>query len=235
MSRKLLTLFLPLLLVLISTSALAQSPFIFMESTGYPDSVAIKVTVNDPGGLPSCAALAVIRSSSYGSPGPIVGVFARQPGATIVRHIVDTDVDPNTEYCYGMALILFPVPVPLWCGGDVCQVWNCFCDISTCSNTGPDPFFIGHGLLSTVGGGGDTPYYLYDCSGGAVPIQGFCGISGTAASFLNSGIAVDVYGQPERCYAQCIWGRYATAATAQPCIVAVQPTSWGAVKALYRD
>ena len=83
-----------------------------MSSTGYPDSVVIDVTVQDPGGYPggdpTCQWLAVTRGSDN-----VIAFFPRQMGTTSMHHVVDTNVQSSTLYCYRMALITVPAPVPL--------------------------------------------------------------------------------------------------------------------------
>jgi hypothetical protein len=59
---------------------------------------------------------------------------------------VDTDVSENTLYCYEMDLAAGPfAPCPF---GSLCDAFDCFYQIMTCVNTGPEPALIGHGLLS---------------------------------------------------------------------------------------
>jgi len=208
---------------------------IFMSSTGYPDSVAIDVNISDDGLMPSCPYLGIVRTSDLS----IVAVIARQPGTTITRHVVDANVEPNTIYCYRMALLQLPWPVPAWCGGNIgtlCGPFDCFYDFQACSNTGPDPAFIGHGFLTSEGAiPNETAAFIVPCDSGAPPIPLYS-LSGTASPYLDSGITVDVFGTMERGgIPQGVWYYVAQAATPHSCVLAVEPTSWGAVKALYRE
>ena len=112
-------------LLLVATPP-AFAGYISMSNTSYPDSVVISVTIDDTGGHPECGWLAVVRS------GADVGYIQRQPGATITRTVVDTNVEPNTLYCYGMELRAGPFPVPC---GYLCDAFDCFYQITTCANT----------------------------------------------------------------------------------------------------
>lgn len=233
MNAKLLIVSLALCLVVLASSAWAMGTITMSSSGDATNGVTIDVTVTDPGGgPPGCNWLGVARG--YG--GPIVGVITRQPGTTTNHQVVDTAVQPNTIYCYRMVMLQFPVPVPLYCGNSetsLCQVFDCFCDISTCINTGPGPALIGHGYLNFVNAG-DVTHVLNSCTDGS-QIAEFCGASGTAAQYVDTGIAVDVFGEPAHCYAQCFFGVTATAASPKSCVVATAQQSWGAVKSLYRN
>ena len=238
MIRKLLSAFL-VISVGFATGARAQAGWVFMSSSGDATTgVTIDLAITDPPGG-TCQYLGVVRGSFndvYGSHN-VIAVIARQPGTTFNAQVLDTNVEPNTVYCYRMVTLYFPVPLflPGICE-DFCSLFNCFCDVQTCTNTGPNPALLGHGYLSTENAGGDTPAYLYPCEGGGgYPVLGFAAVSGTAYQYLDTGTPVLVYGEPCRCYAQCIWGWTATAADPQSCVIAAEQKTWGAVKAIYRN
>jgi len=238
MIPKLLRIAMVVTLAALAPRAFAQPGYITMSSTGYPDSVAIDVTVQDPGGYPGflpCNWLGVTRGSA------IIGVIERHPGSTTTQHVVDTNVEPNTIYCYRMVLLATPdAGAPLYCNFDpnsLCTVFDCFYDIQTCANTGPGPAFLGHGFLTTENvDHNEVNAFINACD--LPPGQwgiALHTISGTAAPYVDSGTAVNVYGEPLCCWAQGVWLLEATAATPQSCVVAVEPITWGAVKAMYRN
>jgi hypothetical protein len=206
-----------------------------MHSTGYPDSVAIDITITDPGGSQGsffpCDKIGVVGN------GRIVALFDRHPFTTITRHVVDTDVQPNTMYWYAMALFADSPVGLLDCGSEVfCNVFY-DCHVQTVVNTGPDPAFIGHGFLETnYADDNEVKAFLAPCEPGPVGQNRIAlhVISGTAQQYVDSGIAVNLYGAPWCCWAQHVWLLEAQAATPAPCVVATEQKSWGAVKALYR-
>jgi len=169
--------------------------------------------------------------------GPVVGTIQRQLG-TYSGQVVDTGVQPNMNYCYRVVL-LYDI-IGGYCNNDqnsICSLFDCFCDVSTCINTGPGPGFMGHGFLSTVNADhNEAAAILYPCSGDFnSPITGLHTVSGTAAQYVDSGIAVDVYGLPWCCWAQCMWLSIATSATPHSCVVATEQKTWGTVKSLYKN
>ncbi len=220
------------MILVVSSPALAGS--ISMESTPYPDSVVVTVTVTDTGGAPGCGWLAITRDGA-----DTFYYIEREVGSTITRRFVDTNVEPNTLYCYEMALRLVPGPVP--CPeGNLCDIFDCFYQIMTCVNTGPDPAFIGHGLLSTRLPDG-TPVDGYEAQALLYP----CGstsywyalhtIPPEAEQYLDTGSGVDVYGTWWCCLAQGVWLLAAEGVTPHSCVVAVEETTWGGVKALFGE
>ncbi|HEX6791841.1 MAG TPA: hypothetical protein VF247_11070 [Candidatus Krumholzibacteria bacterium] len=237
MFRKLLTVQVLLCLVVLAGNARAQSGYIQMTSSGNADSVFINLTINDPGGQPGplpCTRIGVTR----GWGGPIVGFIDRVPGTTIQRQVVDHGLEPNTIYCY--RVVLWSTFFNTYCNFDVnsiCSVFDCFYDTQTCINTGPGPAFMGHGFLSTQNAdGNEARAILYPCSGDInSPITSFVTLAQDAAQYVDSGIAVDVYGEPWCCWAQGMWLYSATTATPHSCVVKTEQKTWGAVKALYRE
>lgn len=232
MNRKLLSVAIALYFVGVVPPLFAGS--IGMSSTGNGNSVTIDLVINDDYmGPNSCSYLGLTR----GEGGPIIQVITRQPGITNLQ-VVDTGLQPNTVYCYRMVMLQLPIPFPLYCGNNpssLCNDFECFYDIQTCSNTGPDPAFIAHGFLTTQGTTpNETAALIVPCSG-AFQI-GLFSVSGTAQQYVDSGIAVNVYGTMERGgLPQGVWYYVAQAATPQPCVVATAPVTWGAVKSLYRN
>ncbi|HEX6791840.1 MAG TPA: hypothetical protein VF247_11065 [Candidatus Krumholzibacteria bacterium] len=236
MSHRLLIALLSLCLVGVAGKAAALGSVYMTSSGNAVAGVTIDLTINDPSGG-TCQWLGVVRGSFddvYGSQN-VIAVIARHPGTTFNAQILDTNVEPNTVYCYRMVLLPLGIPVVLPGCDDFCQLYDCFCDVQTCINTGSNPVLLGHGYLSTQNAGGDTAAYLYPCDGGQYPILGFATVSGTALQYADTGTPVFVYGQPYCCYAQCIWGWTATAAAPTTCVIATKQMTWGAVKSLYRE
>lgn len=236
MNRKLLSAITAMALAGPASVVSAQTGTIMMTSTGYPDSVVIDITITDPGGgPPGCSWLAVINAEAS----EVLTIVERAPNMTTTLHFVDTEVVPNTVYCYRMALLAAPVPAPIWCGGDpgsLCEAFDCFYDIQTCSNTGPDPAVIGHGFLTSEGAvPNEVAAFIASCDPMVSPIALYS-VAGTAQQYLDGGTAVDVFGTMERGnLPQGVWYWVAQAATPHSCTIAVERRSWGAVKALYKD
>jgi hypothetical protein len=220
-----------MLLVLTSSSALALGT-ISMSSTPTPDSVIVEVTVNDDGSAASCLWLAIVRN------GVDVFYFERDLGNSMMVSYTDTDVEPSTEYCYTMALRQFPGVACFT--NDPCDAFDCFCQIQTCANPGPDPIFIGHGYLSEFYPGGasidhnETQALLYPCDSPGTFID-LHTIPADALQYLDSGTAVTVSGNHWCCWAQCVWLLAAETVAPQPCIVPTEKTTWGRVKTMYRE
>jgi hypothetical protein len=207
---------------------------ITLASTPYPDSVIIQATIQDTGGEPGCAWIAITRN------GVDVFYIERQPGATISRRLVDTGVQPSTLYCYGAALRLVPgVEGP--CTDTLCDLFDCFYQIQTCANTGPDPAFIGHGFLSTQLPDGspvdfnEVQALLYRCGETPQDFIGLHTVSTEVQAYVDTGTAVDVYGSPWCCWSQGVWLLVAEAAEPHTCIIAVDGVHWSEVKRLYRE
>lgn len=219
------------MLWVVSSPVLAGT--ISMSSTPYPDSVVVTVTITDTGGVTGCGWLTITRNGAE-----TFFYIEREIGTTITRRFVDTSVEPNTLYCYEMALRLFPAPVPCT-EGDLCDIFVCY-GIMTCVNTGPDPAFIGHGLLSTRLPDGtpvddnEAQALLYPCASTSNFI-GLHTIPPEAEQYLDTGSGVDVYGTWWCCWAQGVWLLAAEVVTPQSCVVAVEETTWGAVKELFRE
>jgi hypothetical protein len=220
------------LLLVIASPAFAEG-FISMSNTPYPDSVVIIVTVEDPADHPECGWLAVTRGTD-------VGYIQRHPGTTFTARVVDTNVEPNTLYCYTMALRAAPTPVPC-VTMDLCGLFYCFYMIQTCANTGPDPAFIGRGFLKTTfPGGGEVDYnevnaVLWICDRSPDSWISLHSIPADAGPYVDSGTPVDVFGSYLCCWAQGMWLLVAEVVIPHTCIIAVEPTTWGSVKAVYRD
>jgi hypothetical protein len=205
---------------------------ITMSSIPYPDSVIVEVTINDTGGvLPFCGWLTITRNGA-GTPFYI----ERQVGTTVMRRFVDTNVSHNTLYCYEMALAAGPfTPCPF---GNLCDVFDCFYQIMTCVNTGPEPALIGHGLLSRYFPDGssvddnEVRALLYPCA----TTNNFIALHAVpsdAAQYMDAGNGVDVFGAWWCCWAQGVWLLAAQVVTPHSCTIAVDHTTWGRVKALY--
>jgi hypothetical protein len=220
------------LLLTLSSPVLAKGT-ISLTSTAYPDSVVITATINDTGGSPECGYIVLLRNG-----GQTFLFVERQIGSTITKRLVDTNVDPSTLYCYTMDLGYNPF-VP-GCGS-FCEAFECFYQIETCVNTGPDPAFIGHGLLSEFFPGGgevdhnETQALLYPCNGPPYILFGLHTIPGDAAPYLDSGDGVDVYGTWMCCWAQGVWLLVAQVVEPHSCVLAVEKTTWGRIKSLYRN
>jgi hypothetical protein len=205
-----------------------------MSSTGYPDSVVVEVNVIfDDGSAPVCAWLAVTRD------GTDRFYFQRDPGNSQTVTFTDTGVEPNSSYCYGMALRLFPGPVP--CPyGDLCQYFDCLCYIGTCANTGPEPTFIGVGYLSTEYPDGypiddnEVRALLYPCDS-TTEFIALHSIPAEAGQYLDTETSVRVSGGYWCCWAQCIWLLSADEVVPESCAVRTRESTWGRVKALYRE
>src|SRR5262249_39748959 len=129
MIRKLLTLAAFCLFGFSAVPALAQGP-IFMSSTGYPDSIAINLTISDVGLKPECAWLGVYRESTS----EVIATIPRHVGS-YAAHVVDRYVQPNRLYCYRVGLYAQPSPFPFpfawpFCPGgawpDMCSAFDCF-------------------------------------------------------------------------------------------------------------
>lgn len=224
------------LLLTLSSPVLARGT-ISLVSTAYPDSVVITATINDTGESPECGYLLFLRNGL-----PTFFWVQRQIGSTITKRFVDTyDVNPNTLYCYTMDLGYGPLAPG--CGSFCELAFDCFYQIETCVNTGPDPAFIGHGLLSELYPDGITPVdhnetqaFLYPCDGPPYYFYtGLHAIPGEAAPYLDSGNAVDVYGTWVCCWAQGVWLLVAQVVEPHSCVLPVQETTWGRVKSLYRN
>jgi len=207
---------------------------ITMNSTPYPDSVVVEVTVNDTGGAPFCGWLMVTRE---GQMTPFF--FERQIGSTITRRFVDTSVSHNTLYCYEMALAAGPfTPCPF---GSLCDLFDCFYQIMTCVNTGPEPALIGHGLLSRYFPDGspiddnETRALLYSCGPPGFNFVGLHSVPAEAAQYMDTGQGVDVYGTWWCCWAQGVWLLAAELVTPHSCTISADETTWGRVKALYGE
>ncbi len=131
-----------------------------------------------------------------------------------------------------------PYPFPWTCfDGTLCDAFDCFYDIETCVNTGPDSAFLGRGFLSTEGVdryAGMVRAFLQPCVSGPAPVSLFQ-IPGEAVQYLDTDTAVDVYGTVWCCWAQGIWLLSAQVVEPHSCIVAVEEKTWAAAKALYRD
>ena len=231
MAKQLLTMG---LLMTLSPPAFALGT-ISLTSTAYPDSVVITATITDTGGSPECGYLTFLRN------GVQTNLFIeRQIGTTITRTVVDTDVEPSTLYCYTMDFRQFPIPVFLLCG-DFWNAFDQFCQIQTCVNTGPNPALLGRGLLSEFYPGGgevdhnETQAILLDCESPSTILLGLHSIPPEAEPYLDSGQVVRVFGAPFCCWAQCVWLTSATHVEPSSCVIATEPTTWGRVKALYRD
>jgi hypothetical protein len=207
---------------------------ISMSSTPYPDSVVVTVTITDTGGAAECGWLAITRNGA-----DVFFYIPREIGSTITRRFADTAVERNTLYCYEMALRAAPAPVPC-AGDDLCDVFDCSYQIMTCVNTGPDPAFIGHGLLSTrfpdgtPVDGNEAQALLYSCTSTS-DFRGLHTIPAEAAPYVDTGNGVDVYGTWWCCWAQGVWLLAAEAVTPHSCTVAVEETTWGRMKSLFRD
>jgi len=219
------------LLLAVSPPAFAGS--ISLTSTPYPDSVVVEVTVNDTGGSPQCPYLVLVRNGR-----PTFLFVERQIGSTITKRLVDTNVNPNTLYCYTMDFGFNPFQPGC---GSLCDAFECFYNIETCVNTGPDPAFIAHGLLSyqwpdgTPVDGNETQALLYPCAPPSYYQWGLHSISPDVAQYVDTGIGVDVYGTWQCCWAQGMWLLIAQEAVPHDCPLPAQETTWGRVKAMYRD
>jgi hypothetical protein len=206
-----------------------------LTSTPYPDSVVIEVTIDDTGGAAGCPWIAITRR------GTDVFYIERQIGTTITRRFVDTNVEASTLYCYEAALRLYPVPVPFPCGGTLCDAFDCFYQIQTCVNTGPDPGFIGHGFLrsefpdGTPVDGNEVRALLYPCGGTGWSFIGLHTLGAEVQADVDTGTAVDVYGTWQCCWAQGVWLLQAQAAEPHECVVAVEQVPWSRVKSIYRE
>jgi hypothetical protein len=216
----------------VSTSAHALGS-ITMTGTGYPDSVVVNVTVNDTGGVPLCGWLTLLRNGQE-----TFLYIEREPGATISRQLVDTNVEPNTLYCYTVAMRT--APFALTCPfGDLCDAFECFYRIETCVNTGPDPALIGHGRLSTQWPDGtpvdanEVQALLYTCT--PPDIIALHSSSAPIGQYLDTNIDVKVYGTWWCCWAQGVWLLTVQAVEPQPCVLPVNESTWGKVKSLYRE
>jgi len=215
-------------------SSEAHAGTISMSSTPYPDSVVVEVTINDTGGvLPFCGWLAVTRNGGLTS-----FYIERQAGTTITRRFVDTDVSENTLYCYEMALAAGPfAPCPF---GSLCEAFDCFYQIMTCVNTGPEPALIGHGLLSRHFPDGspvddnEVRALLYSCAT-STSFVGLHAVPAEAAQYMDTGQGVNVYGTWWCCWAQGVWLLAAQVVTQHSCTIATGETTWGRVKALYGE
>jgi hypothetical protein len=219
--------------LLLTLSPSVHAGTISLTSTPYPDHVVIDITVDDTGEQPTCPYLVLKRS------GTDVFYIERQVGVT-THQFVDTNVEESTLYCYTMDLRLFPAPVP--CNPEAfCLAFECFYLIQTCVNTGPDPAFIGHGLLSEFWPDGtevdhnETNAILYDCSYPDLIYTSLFQIPVEAEPYLDSGESVAVFGTWWCCWAQGIWFLKAELVVPRLCVIATEETTWGRVKSLYRD
>jgi hypothetical protein len=220
--------------MLLTVSSAAHAGTITMTSTAYPDSVVINLTITDTGEVSGCGWLTVLRDGQE-----TFLYVQRQVGTTIVRRLVDTNVQPNTLYCYQMDLRLGPIPFACPTG-NFCTAFECFVPTHICVNTGPDPAFLGHGLLSSKAPDGtpldgiETQALLYPC-GSPDNVIGLWQISSDAWQYIDSGIDVNVYGAYACCLPQGVWALEAQLATPEPCVLKVESATWGKVKSLYRD
>jgi hypothetical protein len=219
-------------LMLFPTSLRAMGT-ISMSSTGYPDSVVVEVTVVDDGSPDLCQWLAITRD------GADLFYFERDFGNTQTVTFTDTDVQPNSSYCYEMALRV--IPAQLACpNGGLCQYFECFCYVGTCSDTGPEPTFIGLGYLSTQFPDGspidnnEVRALLYDCNSSTEFIA-LNRIPLDAMQYLDTDTSVWVSGGYYCCWAQCVWLLGAEEVVPEDCVVRTRDTTWGRVKALYRE
>jgi hypothetical protein len=198
--------------------------------------VVVTAVIDDTGGSPQCGWLAFLRNGQE-----TYFYVPRQIGSTSTHRFVDVDVEPGTLYCYTMDLRFAPAPVP--CDPYAfCTVFDCFYDIRTCVNTGPDPAFIGHGLLSTQWpdgtpvDGNEIAALLYPCSGQSLQsLIALYQLSADAAPYLDTGEGVDVFGTWWCCWAQGVWLLVAQQVEPHSCALKVEESTWGRVKALYRD
>jgi len=227
------------LLVLSSSSAFALGT-IHMSSTSYPDSIVVTATIYDDGSAGLCPWLAITRGGpDVLNGGTDVFFIQRDLGNTINVTFTDTDVQPSTQYCYSMALRGLP-GIPCFTGEQLCDAFDCFCQIETCANPGPDPAYIGQGFLrSTFPDGSpvdnnEVRALLYDCSMSDNFI-GLQSIPPDAQQYLDSETAVSVSGDYWCCWAQCVWMLSADLVTPQPCEIATEKTTWGRVKSIYRE
>ena len=118
MYRKLLTAVFAVCLVGIGVRAHAQAStgYVYMTASGNADAVTIDIDITDGGEGPAgCDWFGVQRGENGGD---IIQVITRQPGTTTHYQVVDTGLQPNTIYCYVLVLLQYPIPVPLYCGGD---------------------------------------------------------------------------------------------------------------------
>jgi hypothetical protein len=221
------------LLLLLSPPVYAGMIYPF-TSTVYPDSVVLNATIEDTGGSPECGWIVILRN------GADTFYIERQIGSTINVRFADTNIEPNTLYCYTMDFRAFPAPVPCTQYA-FCQAFDCFYDIRTCVNTGPDPVFLAHGLLSEFYPGGyeidhnETQALLYDCNDADQIVIDLHALPLDAEPYLDSGQGVDVYGTWWCCWAQGIWLLVAEVVVPRDCVLATEETTWGRVKALYRE
>ncbi len=230
MSRRLLTVG---ILCVISSPVFAGT--VSMSSTPYPDSVIVTVTITDTGGAPGCGWLTILRGGQE-----TFYYIERQVGSTITRRFVDTDVQPNTLYCYEMDLRMFPGPIP--CStGSFCNVFECFYPPTTCVNTGPDPALLGRGRLSsrypdgTPIDGNDAQALLYPCTSPETMWFGLHTIPPEAVQYVDTATEVEVRGTWVCCWAQGVWLLAAQVVTPKSCVLPVEKTTWGGVKALYSE
>ncbi len=220
--------------ILLTVSSTVHAGTITMTSTAYPDSVVINLTITDTGEVPGCGWLTVLRDGQE-----TFLYVQRRFGTTIVRRMVDTNVQHNSLYCYQMDLRLGPFPVACPTG-NFCTAFECFVPTHTCVNTGPDPAFLGQGLLSSKFPDGtpvdriEAQALLYPC-GSPDNFFGLWQISSDVWQYIDSGTDVNVYGAYACCLPQGVWALEAQLATPAPCVLKVESATWGKVKSLYRD
>jgi hypothetical protein len=220
--------------LLLTSSPTVHAGTIWLTSTPSPDHVVVNITVDDTGDQPACPYLVLKRGDTD------VFYIERQFGVTTTHQFVDTNVKESTLYCYTMDLRMFPAPVPCTPGA-FCLAFECFYQIMTCVNTGPDPAFIGHGLLSEFyPGGGEVDHneanaILYDCEDPNRILLELHQIPAEAEPYLDSGESVAVYGTWLCCWAQGIWLLNAQLVVPRSCVIAVEESTWGRVKSFYRD
>ena len=132
--------------------------------------------------------------------------------------------------------VLLPCPT-----SDLCYLFECFYQIQTCANTGPDPAFIARGFLRSEWSDGtpvdhnETQALLFECEGSEFNPIGLHALTGNTSQYVDSGTPVDVFGTYVCCWAQGVWLLMAQAAAPQSCVLPVDETTWGRVKSIYHD